>query len=100
MTEFIRILVFLGHEYIVILQTIIMSATAQGWKKLNKGAAKFYNNPKYFHSNTSSKLLSWKVSKLSFIVMLNVEQPWYKKKWLTIISLHPPWELCYQILVM
>lgn len=30
MTEFIRILVFLGHEYIVILQTIIMSATAQG----------------------------------------------------------------------
>ena len=57
MTEFIRILMFLGHEYTITLKTISMPTTAQDERNTIK-CAKFYKNPKYLYRNTSSKLLS------------------------------------------
>ena len=50
MTEFIRILMFLGHEYTIILKTISMPTTAQDERNTIK-CAKFYNNPKYLYRN-------------------------------------------------
>lgn len=101
--KFIRISVFKGHKSVVEVQNVSMFATAQEWKKLSNDIAKFYSNPKYLYSNTSSVLLSWNVSKLSFTEMLNVEQPWLgekKRERERLMFLFPPWKLYRQIFVI